>query len=66
MATITISISEENLVQLKAVAAKYAVKPEDLLRLSLDELLKRPENDFRSALSKVASKNQELYRRLAR
>jgi hypothetical protein len=66
MATITISISEENLVQLKAVAAKYAVKPEDLLRLSLDELLKRPENDFRNALSKVASKNQELYRRLAR
>jgi hypothetical protein len=66
MATITISISEENLVQLKEVAAKYAVKPEDLLRLSLDELLKRPENDFRNALSKVASKNQELYRRLAR
>jgi hypothetical protein len=66
MATITISISEENFVQLKAVAAKYAVKPEELLRLSLDELLKRPESDFRKALSKVATKNEELYRRLAR
>ncbi len=66
MATITISISDESLVQLQAVAARYAVKPEDLVRVSLDELLKRPENDFRSALMKATLKNQELYRRLAR
>jgi hypothetical protein len=66
MATITITISDEHLTQLRAVAAKYAVKPEDLLRLSLDELLKRPESDFRSALGHVARKNAELYRRLAR
>jgi long-subunit acyl-CoA synthetase (AMP-forming) len=33
---------------------------------SMPELLKRPEDGFRTALAKVALKNQELYRRLAR
>jgi len=65
MATITISVSEENMAQLRAVAAKFAVKPEDLVRVTLDELLKRPESDFKKALDKAKSKNQELYRRLA-
>ena len=66
MATITISISDESLAQLQAVAERYAVKPEDLVRVSLDELLKRPDDGFRSALMKATLKNQELYRRLAR
>lgn len=65
MATITISIPDERYAELRAIAARHAIKPEDLLRVSLEELLKRSERDFETALARVATKNTELYKRLA-
>ena len=64
MATTTISLLPEQLEQLKAVANRLNVTPEELIRASVEELLAGPEEDFRKALTYVLDKNTELYKRL--
>jgi antitoxin FitA len=65
MTMITIALPEERLRQLKEVAAHLQVTPEELVQLSIEELLGRPEESFREAARYVMDKNAELYRRLA-
>jgi hypothetical protein len=65
MTTITVSISDDRLRQLRERASHYHVAPEELVRVSLDDLLTRSEEDFRQAVEYVLSKNNELYQRLA-
>ena len=65
MTTITISLPADHLQKLREVAAQYRVAPEDLVRASVQELLARPEEEFKQALEYVLDKNAELYRRLA-
>jgi len=65
MTTITISLPADHLQKLREVAAQYRVAPEDLVRASIEELLARPEEEFKQALEYVLDKNAELYRRLA-
>jgi hypothetical protein len=65
MITLTISLSEECLQQLKERAARLHIAPEELVRASIEELLTRPEEEFQRALTYVLNKNTELYRRLA-
>lgn len=65
MTTITISLSDDRLRKLKEVATQYSVAPEELVRVSVEELLARPEEEFRQTLDYVLHKNAELYRRLA-
>ena len=61
----TLSISEDRLIKLKEVAKHLNITPEDLVRVSIDELLSRPDKDFKNAVDYVLNKNSELYRRLA-
>ena len=63
--TITISLPDDRLQKLKEIAARFSVAPEELVRVSIEELLTRPEEEFRRALEYVLNKNAELYRRLA-
>lgn len=65
MTTITIAMSEEQLQKLQEIAAHFQVAPEELVRVSIEELLARPEKEFQKALDDVLRKNAELYRRLA-
>jgi predicted transcriptional regulator len=65
MATITISLPADRLERLKAIAERFQIAPEELVRVSIEELLTRPEEDFRKALDYILNKNAELYRRLA-
>jgi predicted kinase len=65
MTTITVSLPADRLQKLREVAAQYRVAPEDLVRISVEELLARPEEEFKQALEYVLDKNAELYRRLA-
>ncbi len=65
MATITVSLPADRLNQLKAVAERFHVAPEELVRVSIEELLTRPDDDFRKALDYVLQKNAPLYQRLA-
>lgn len=65
MESITISLPETILRKLKDKASKANVSPEQLVQMSVEEWLQRPNDDFASAASYVLQKNAELYRRLA-
>jgi len=65
MTSITIPIPDERLLKLKELAARLQVTPEELARVSVEEILTRSEEDFQAAASYVLKKNAELYQRLA-
>lgn len=65
MNTITLALPEDRLLKLKEMAGRLGITPEDLVRVSVEELLGRPEEDFRKAADYVLKKNADLYRRLA-
>jgi predicted transcriptional regulator len=65
MTTLTISLPEDRLQQLKERAARFRIAPEELVRASIEELLSRPDEEFQRALTYVLTKNADLYRRLA-
>lgn len=65
MNAVTILLSDERLEKLQQIAARFHVTPEELVRVSIEELLSRPEEEFRRALEYVLQKNTELYQRLA-
>ena len=44
---------------------QFGITPEELVRISIEEMLTRPEEEFQRALEHVLNKNAELYRRLA-
>ena len=65
MTSITIAIPDERLLKLNELAARFHVTPEELVRVSVEEILTRSEEDFQRAASYVLKKNAELYQRLA-
>lgn len=65
MSSITVTLSEERLAQLREMADQLRTTPEDLARASIEDLLARSEKDFDTVAQYVLKKNAELYRRLA-
>ena len=65
MVTITVTLSEDRLQKLQDLAKQFRIAPEELLRVSVEELIARPQADFQKALDYVLKKNKELYKRLA-
>ncbi|MCI0626937.1 MAG: DNA-binding protein [Acidobacteria bacterium] len=65
MVHITVALPEDRLQKLEEIAARFNVSPEALVRVSIEELLAKPDDSFRNALDYVLTKNAELYRRLA-
>jgi antitoxin FitA len=65
MVTITVTLSEDRLQKLQELAEQFRISPEELLRVSVEELITRPQADFEKALGYVLNKNKELYKRLA-
>jgi hypothetical protein len=65
MTTIAIPLSEERLAQLRIWADQAGLTPEEFLRRRVEQLLERPDEQFRQAAAYVLQKNAELYRRLA-
>jgi len=65
MNTLTIALPNDRLLKLKERAARFSVSPEELVLVSIEELLTRPEEQFQHAVDYVLKKNAELYRRLA-
>lgn len=65
MTTLTLALPDDHLLKLKEMAERLGVSPEVLVRISVEELLKRPDEAFRSAADYVLKKNADLYRRLA-
>ncbi len=65
MRTITITLPDDQLQQLQEIAVQFQVAPEELVRISIEELLTRPDEECQKALAYVLQKNAELYQRLA-
>jgi len=65
MSAITITVPDDRLTELKRLASRLRVTPEELVRVSLEDLLDRPDEAFEQAVDRVLKKNAELYRRLA-
>jgi antitoxin FitA len=66
MTSITISLTEERVQKLKALAATSGISPEELVRKSVDQWLEQPATEFAAAAAYVLKKNEELYQRLAK
>jgi predicted transcriptional regulator len=49
MSTLTITLPDDRLAKLREIAERFNIKPEDLARLSIEELLTRPEELFQQA-----------------
>ena len=65
MTTITIELPNERLQKLQEMARKFGVSTEELVRVSLEDMLAQPEEQFRKGAQYVLKKNVELYKRLA-
>ncbi len=65
MTTISIPLPEERLKQLRELAERVHVSPEELARAGLEDWLRQPRQDFVQAARYVLQKNADLYRRLA-
>jgi hypothetical protein len=63
--TITIELPNERLQELQKMALKFGVSMEELVRVSVEDMLTQPEEQFRKAAQYVLKKNSELYKRLA-
>lgn len=65
MSQITVSLPEDRLRKLEEIAARFNVSAQELVRVSIEELLSKPEDEFENTLNYVLRKNAELYRRLS-
>lgn len=65
MTTITVELPSERLQKLQELALKFGVSMEELVRVSVEDMLTQPEEQLRKAAQYVLKKNAELYRRLA-
>jgi len=65
MTNITVGISDDRFAELKETANRLHMTPEQLIQISIDDLLSRPDDDFQRSVDYVLKKNAELYRRLA-
>jgi hypothetical protein len=65
MSMIAIPLTEERLAQLRTRAEQTGLTPEEFLQRRVEQLLDRPDEQFRQAAAYVLQKNAELYRRLA-
>jgi antitoxin FitA len=65
MATITVSLSEEEMSRLQKLSQREGLTVEQIVRLGISDFIGEPEETFRSVARRVMEKNAELYRRLS-
>ncbi len=65
MAEIRIPLADDQMAQLREVAERYGIAPEEIARLSLEDLLSRSDESIQAQIDHVIEKNKELYQRLA-
>jgi hypothetical protein len=64
--TLSIELPETQVEQLRALASRLGVSPEELVRAVVaDQLGATPREDFEPVAARLLVKNRELYRRLA-
>ena len=62
---LSFDLTESQNEKLDAAAKRLGIRPEEIAKAALDDLLDRPEEKFEASVQQVLSKNKELYRRLS-
>lgn len=65
MTMITIELPNERLQRLEEMALKLGVSMEDLIRISVEDMLTQQDEQFQKIATYLLKKNSELYKRLA-
>lgn len=65
-ATITITLDPDQLTRFSKVAQLLGVSPEEAARISIQEFLNRPDEDFEAIIDEILDDHGEALRRLAR
>ena len=65
MATLTISLSDEEIRRLETLGKREGLTVEQMVRLGINDFIGQPDDSFRSAARRVMEKNADLYRRLS-
>jgi hypothetical protein len=65
MATLTISLSDEEMRLLEALGKREGLTVEQMTRLGIHDFIGQPDDAFHAAAKRVTKKNADLYRRLS-
>ncbi len=65
MSTLQISLPDDRLRALEKLSDRLKISPEELVRMSIEEILTRPEEEYQRAVKYILEKNSDLYNRLA-
>jgi hypothetical protein len=65
MTNLVISLPDDTFARLNEIAMNFRLTPEELVFVSIRDLLEQPENEFQRITKYVLTKNAELYKRLA-
>jgi predicted DNA-binding protein len=65
MATVTISLSDEEMQRLEVLGKREGLTVEQMVRLAIHNFIGQPDDTFHAAAKRVTEKNAELYRRLS-
>ncbi len=65
MATLTISLSDEEMRRLEVLGKREGLTVEQMVRLSVREFIGQPDEAFHAAAKRVMEKNADLYCRLS-
>lgn len=65
MTNLVITLPDDAFAKLKEIATNFQLTPEELVFMSIQEMLEQPENEFQRIVKYVLAKNAELYRKLA-
>jgi hypothetical protein len=62
---LSLDLTETQNEKLDLAAKRLGIRPEELAKAALNDLLDQPHEDFEAATQHVLNKNKELYRRLS-
>ena len=65
MATLTISLSDEEMRRLETLGKREGLTVEQMVRLGIHGFIGQPDDTFHVAAKRVMEKNAELYHRLS-
>lgn len=65
MTMITIELPNERLQRLEEMALKLGISMQDLIRISVEDMLTQQDEQFQKIAAYLLKKNSELYKRLA-
>ena len=65
MATLTISLSDEEMRRMVSLCKREGLTVEQMVRLGIHDFIGQPDDAFHATAKRVMERNAELYRRLS-